>query len=376
MGAMSLEFQVLGPLEATHDGVPLVLGGTKQEQVLAALLLDANRVVSVDRLIEWVWGDDAGDTSAGTLQVYISKIRRLLTPAAEQLGRPVLVTQRPGYLMRLEPGQLDLLRFEALRTAGERAMATGDHAMAASALREAIGLWRGTPLAGLPLDPGAETAVTRIEVALVTTREQLAEAEMGLGRHREVVNELRAWVSEHSLNERLRALLMLALYRCGWQAEALAAYREGREQLVEELGIDPSRELRELEQRILEQDPSLDMAVAAIPFDPMAIESTVYRSSIIAIPAHVTVEGQVIGLDRLVSTIGRRPDRDIALSNPGVSRAHAEIRRSGDAYVLVDTASANGTTVNGDRIRERELTDGDVIRVGDTELVFRLGSGA
>lgn len=372
---MSLEFGVLGPLSASHDGASLVLGGTKQELVLGALLLDANRVVSADRLIEAVWSDKAGETSAGTLQVYISKIRRLLAPASEQLGRPILVSQRPGYVMQLEPDQLDLLRFDALRATGERAMATRDHAAAGAALRAAVDLWRGRPLAGLPLDTEAETAVTRIEVAQVTAREQLAEAEMALGRHREVIDELRGWVSEHPLNERLRALLMLALYRCGWQAEALAAFRQGRELLVEELGIDPSRELRELEQRILEQDASLDLAVAAIPFDPMAIESTVYRTSIIAIPAHVSVDGRVVRLDRLVSTIGRLPDRDVALTHNSVSRAHAEIRRSGDSYVLVDAASANGTTVNGDRVRERELHDGDVIGIGDTELVFRYGTG-
>jgi hypothetical protein len=205
----------------------------------------------------------------------------------------------------------------------------------------------------------------------MTVMEETAEAELAVGRHRELLGELQTWVAENPLDERLRGHLMLALYRCGRQADALAAYRQGRELLVEELGIDPSHELRELEGRILNQDRGLDY-VAARP-DPVAmVPSTQIRSSVLGPEAVLEFNGRHALLDGRVVTIGRLPDRDIVLDDVGVSRLHAEVRRTGNSFRLVDLGSANGTVVNGNRVAEHVLVDGDIIRLGDVELMFRI----
>jgi DNA-binding SARP family transcriptional activator len=369
---VTLEFRILGPLDVVADGVSLKLGGAKQQVVLAALLHEPNRVVSVDRLIEWVWSDELAERNA-TLQVYVSNLRRLLAPLGAADERTFVVTRRPGYLFQVEPTELDSLHFETLRGDAATALQGGSLEEAAEKLRRALALWRGEPLAGLPLNGVARGELSRLDVARTTVREQLAQIELDLGRHQQVVDELRGWVSEHPLDERLRALLMLALYRCGRQAEALAAYSEGRELLVEQLGIDPSKDLRDLEQRILDQDPALDLARRPVAARPVAVGSTVLRSSVIAAPAHLRTDQETFPLQRGVTTIGRLPDRDVVLTDPGASRTHGEIRSTPDGFVLVDSASANGTHVGGVRVREHRLQDGDVIRIGDTELVFVLG---
>lgn len=368
---MTWSFRVLGPLEASIDGVGVELGGAKQQMVLALLLLDANRVVSVERLVDWVWGEDATERSAGTLQVYVSNLRRLFAPVVERSGRQLISTRRPGYVVELRTDELDLLHFEALRRDGEAAAAAGRPADALVQLRAALDLWRGDPLAGLPVDAAGGSATAGLELSRVSVMDLAAESELALGRHREVLPELQQWVADHPLDERLRGRLMLALYRCGRQADALATFREGRELLVEELGIDPSRELRDLEGRILAQDPSLDLA-ASRGQTPALGASTAMRSSAVAPGAHLEVQGRAVPLERTVTTIGRLPDRDLVLDDAGVSRVHAEVRRTGGAHVLVDAGSANGTLVNGRRVSRHELADGDVVRLGGTVLVFRL----
>ena len=370
---MTVQFRILGPLELVVDGDSVKLGGAKQQLVLAALLLEPNRVVSVDRLIEWVWSDDAPER-ASTLQVYVSNLRRVLTPMSAALGRQLIVTQRPGYSIEVEPNELDSLEFELLRRSGETSLRAGAPGDASQFLRSALALWRGEPLAGLPIEAVAQGEVSRLEVARATTTEQLGEAELLLGRHQEIVNELRGWVSEWPLNERLRGLLMTALYRCGWQAEALAAFREGRDLLVEQLGIDPSKELCELENRILGQDPTLDHTSPLPSARAGQMGATVIRSSVLGASAQVRVGGSTIPLDRAVTTIGRLPDRDVVLLDAGASRVHAEIRLTPDGYLLVDSGSANGTVVRGERVHEHLLAGGDVIRIGETEIEFHDGS--
>lgn len=366
-----LRLSLLGPLQASYGAEILPLGGAKQQMVLALLLLEANRVVAAERLIAWVWGEGAGDRAQGTLQVYISNLRRILAPATNGLSRQLIATIPPGYLLRIEEDELDILRLEALRRLGERARHDGQPEGAAAAFREALGLWRGEPLAGLPLGPAADGIAGRLEMLRTTQLEQTAEAELAVGRHRECLDELRSWVQAHPLNERLRGLLMIALYRCGRQVEALAAYRQGRERLVEELGIDPSRELQELEVRILEQDPALDLDAGRRRRSAAAISPTLIRPSVTTYSAVLEGDGRTFRLDRRVSTIGRLPDRDVVLQDGGVSRAHAEIRRSREGYSIVDEGSANGTSVNGTRITEHDLADGDLIKVGGTLLIFR-----
>jgi DNA-binding SARP family transcriptional activator/tetratricopeptide (TPR) repeat protein len=244
----NVEFRILGPVEALLEGRPLPLGSRKQRMLLAALLLRPNEVVSVDQLIDALWGEAAPKRAAKSLQVYVWQLRKML-------GHEVLQTRPPGYALVLTPNALDLHRFESL-LAEARAE---EPIKAATILREALGFFRGRPLAEFAYERFAEVEVARIEELRLEALEERIEADLALGRHAALVGELEALVADQLLRERPRAQLMVALYRCGRQAEALAAYREGRRVLVDELGIDPGRSLQELEQAVLRQDPALEL---------------------------------------------------------------------------------------------------------------------
>jgi len=261
-----VEFRVLGPLEVLDRDQPVALGGAKQRALLAVLLLNANEVVSSDRLIDELWGAEPPRTAAKSLQTMISQLRKLLEPerASGEAGR-VLVTRPPGYSLQIGPEQLDLERFRALAADGRAALAAGDPAQGAEALREALALWRGEPLADFAYEPFAQAEIDRLEELRLAAIEDRIEADLELARHTDVVAELERLVERHPLRERIRGQQMLALYRSGRQAEALEAYRDARHALTEELGIEPSRELRELERAILEQDLALDIGVSPAP---------------------------------------------------------------------------------------------------------------
>jgi len=246
------EFRLLGPLEAVGDDGPLPLGGQKQRAVLALLLLDAGRVVSTDRLVDALWGEEPPRTSATSLQNFISQLRKLLGP-------DLLVTRSPGYLLRVDPDALDLDRFTRLVERARRA-APDERARL---LRAALELWRGEPLAEFRFEPWAQSEVARLAELRLATLEERIEAELEAGRHAELVGELEALVGEHPLRERLRGQQMLALYRSGRQAEALDAYQAARRALVDGLGIDPSPALQRLHASILRQEASLESAAAA-----------------------------------------------------------------------------------------------------------------
>jgi DNA-binding SARP family transcriptional activator/class 3 adenylate cyclase len=254
-----VQFRILGPLEVLHDhGRPLVLGGAKQRALLAVLLLHAGQVVSADRLIDELWGEDPPQTARSVLQVYVANLRRILEPARpRRAAGGVLRTQAPGYLIDLGPDELDLVRFERLAAEGRTVLAAGDPAQAARLLGDAVGLWRGPVLADVTLAASGQGELVRLEERRLAALEDRIEAELALGRHGELVGELQALVAAQPLRERLHGQLMLALYRSGRQAEALAAYRQTRETLAEELGIDPSPALQELERAMLAQDPDL-----------------------------------------------------------------------------------------------------------------------
>jgi DNA-binding SARP family transcriptional activator len=236
-----MEFRILGPLEVLTDGRPLDVGGHKPTAVLALLLLAANRPVSLDAMIDALWEDDPPETAHKSLQVYVSHLRKLL-------GRERVETRAPGYLLRVEPDELDLDRFRRLRAEGQ--------------LDEALALWRGPPLAQFARERFAQPEIGRLEELRLACLEERGERELARGAHAELASELEGLVKEHPLREALRAQLMLCLYRAGRQADALAAYSAARSALVDELGIEPGRRLRELHQAILEQDPGLDPAVA------------------------------------------------------------------------------------------------------------------
>jgi SARP family transcriptional regulator, regulator of embCAB operon len=266
--ATPLEFRVLGPLEVWREGRPIKLGGGRQRGLLAALLLRANEVVPSERLIEELYGGDPAGTAANALQAMVSRLRRLLEPGAGTGGDTVVVTRAPGYLLRVEPQQVDLARFERLAAEGRAALATGDPARASELLREGLALWRGPPLVDLPLLECFETEVRRLEELRLAALMDRIDGDLASGRGGELVPELEALVAANPLQERLRGRLMLALYRAGRQADALAVYRETSELLREELGLEPSKALQQLERAILTQDAELDAPVTAVERAP------------------------------------------------------------------------------------------------------------
>ena len=244
-----MEFRILGPLEVVDGDVAVALGGVRQRTLLAILLLNANEVVSADRLIDGLWGERSPASGRSALQVRVSQLRKALGEGGAQL-----LTRASGYVLSLDSGQLDLQRFE--RLVGEAAAA--EPRAAAEKLCEALALWRGPPLADLAYESFAQAAIGRLKELRVAAIEKRIDADLALGRDGELVAELEELVAEHPLREHPRAQLMLALYRCGRQADALEVYRRTSSELSAELGLEPGRELKELESAILNQDPSLE----------------------------------------------------------------------------------------------------------------------
>jgi class 3 adenylate cyclase/tetratricopeptide (TPR) repeat protein len=247
-----MEYRVLGSFEVLDaSGQPVPLGGTRQRTVLGSLLLRAGETVSLERLVDELW-ERPPETAAKTVQVYVSRLRRLLAPGA-------IESRSGGYALRLNGDLLDLTQFERLANEGRRALSSAEWERAASLLVEALALWRGPALDGLSAEP-IRRAADRLEETRLQALEDRIEADLGRGREREVVAELRALVAEHPFRERLRAQLMRGLYASGRQAEALEVYRETRTLLDEELGLEPGVELRELERRMLSHDQELEHA--------------------------------------------------------------------------------------------------------------------
>jgi YVTN family beta-propeller protein len=257
VGGDGIQIRILGPLEVLVDDAPLRIGGPRQRALLALLLLSANRVVSRDRLIEELFDDGQAGSADHALRVQLSRLRKALGATGEQR----LLASPPGYLLRVETDELDLHVFEQLFAEGRRALEEGDAEQAAAKLQAAEKLWRGRPLADLEFEPFARVEVERLEELRLAAVEAKIEAELALGHDAALVPELEALVGEHPLRERLRSQLMLALYRCGRQADALETYRVGRSMLSQELALEPSLRLRELEQAILRQEPALELAV-------------------------------------------------------------------------------------------------------------------
>src|SRR5215213_6215223 len=248
-----MELRVLGPLEATDGHRPLPLGAPRQRALLARLVVDLNRTVSVHRLVEDLWGEDAPASAVKMVQISVSQLRKVLPPG-------MLQTRPPGYALMADPESVDAVRFGRLRERGRAALDAGDPSTAATVLREALALWRGAPLAEFD-EPFARVEATHLEELRLTCLEQRLEADLRLGRHADVVAELEALAAAHPLRERVHGQLMLALYRDGRQAEALAAYQRFRRRLDIELGIEPTASLKELQLGILTQGPELDGAV-------------------------------------------------------------------------------------------------------------------
>jgi WD40 repeat protein/DNA-binding SARP family transcriptional activator len=246
-----VDFRLLGPLEVRAGDGPVPIGGPKQRTLLALLLLQPNRVVTVDRLTDAMWGSEPPATARNTLQTYVRHLRKAL--GAERIEH-----RSAGYVLVTDPNDVDLVRFESLVDEAHR-LTCADPARAVVAFREAIGLWRGPALDDLAEQPSLRPEIARLEESRLAVVEEMVSTDLTLGRDRELVPELETLVHHHPFRERLWGQLMIALYRSGRQGDALAAYQRARRVLVEELGIDPSPDLQRIEQQILEQDAELEV---------------------------------------------------------------------------------------------------------------------
>jgi DNA-binding SARP family transcriptional activator len=294
-----MRFRILGPLEVRDESGEVSLGGHKPRALLALLLLHPNEVVSADRLIDELWGEASPERAAAALRVNVSRLRKALP-------QDVLATRSPGYVIQVEPDDLDLHRFERLVDEGRSLLDRGLAADASERLRDALSLWRGPALADFAYESFTQTAIARLEEIRLAAVELRIDVDLALGRHDELVAELEGLVAEQPLRERLRGYLMTALYRSGRQAEALDAYKDARRALVDELGIEPSTALQELERAILRQEPALNLPATALASVGEAAE----RSILVAF----THETRVDALLAVAEPLVRQPPRIMILA--------------------------------------------------------------
>jgi DNA-binding SARP family transcriptional activator/pimeloyl-ACP methyl ester carboxylesterase len=280
-----MEFRLLGPLEVSNDSAPLVVAGGKQRALLARLLLEANRTVAIDRLVDDLWGEDVPESAHKMVQIYVSQLRKVLPGG-------MLRTRPPGYAIEVDPAGIDVVRFEQLRREGEAAHAAGNAPLAAERLADALALWRGDAL-GEFQEPFARAEAARLEELYLACLEARIAADLDRGRAAELVAELEVLIARHPLREGLRAQQMLALYRSGRQSDALAAYHAFRAQLAAELGLEPSARLRELERRILRQDHDLDPSAPAQSTNADTPDVRFVRSGEVSIAYQVVGDGPV-----------------------------------------------------------------------------------
>jgi DNA-binding SARP family transcriptional activator len=273
-----LRYKILGPLELQENGRAIPIRTGKLAALLVILILKRNEVVSTDRLIDMLWADEPPATAAKTLQLYVSQLRK-------RLPEETLLTQAPGYALRVADDELDLIRFERLLAEGRRALASENAAAAERMLREGLGLWRGEPLTDVAYEAFAQREIERLEELRLEALEERIEAQLARGKQGDVVAELEGLVRAHPLRERLRGQLMLALYRCGRQAEALAVYRQGADLLREQLGLEPGVELRQLEHAVLRHDEQIAAPRRARAHEKAALTGFVLRrrSAVLAI---------------------------------------------------------------------------------------------
>ena len=364
-------FFILGPLEVRFEGEVVAVGGRRQRALLALLLLRANDVVSVDALVEGLWGESQPKTAAHALQVFVSDLRKALRAVGED-GR--IVTQAPGYRIDVRPGELDLERFEQLARDGRAALAGGETAAAAETLREGLALWRGEPLADFAYEPFAQATVARLEELRLSVLEDRVSADLALGRHAELIGELEELVARHPYREGLAAHLILALYRAGRQSEALAAYQTTRKLLLDELGIDPMPELQELERAILVQDESLD--VAARPEQPSASSeaSSLPRppTPLIGRERELAELEQLLSAERLVTVTGPGGIGKTRLALAAAGRL--EGRFAGGARFVQLAAVTDPALVPSTLALALQVEDGDDLAdaIGKKELLLCL----
>jgi DNA-binding SARP family transcriptional activator/ABC-type branched-subunit amino acid transport system substrate-binding protein len=376
-----VEYGILGPLEVSESGRRVVIGGGKQRALLAILLLHRNEVVSIDRLIEWLWRGEPPATAAKIVQLYVSQLRKAL-------GSEELVTQPPGYVLRVQPGQLDADRFEHLLTEARRALADGAAQEASEQLRDADGLWRGHPLSDFSYEDFAQQEIGRLEELRLAALEERVEADLALGRHADLVAELEALVARHPLRERLRAQLMLALYRCGRQAEALDAYQEARRMLDQELGLEPGQALQDVQRGILRHDPALEPPPRVEPLVRARIAAVIppllrRRSAALLVAGGILLGGSaaatIVGLtggsskrspvQNAVGAIDERTGRVLSYTEVGTSPSNVAVGE-GSVWVL----NADDQTISQIDAETRRIVKS--FSVGETPTDIAVGEGA
>ncbi|MDA0169449.1 ABC transporter substrate-binding protein [Solirubrobacter taibaiensis] len=377
-----MDIRLLGPIETSLDSGPAALGPRQQRAVLAMLALQLNRTVSTDRLIEGLWGDRAPPSAPKLVQLYVSQLRKLLGAEAE------IVTRGRGYELRLAADRVDAARFE--RLVAEAAAANGPGARLA---REALALWRGPALADVADEPFAGAEIRRLDELRLRATELAIQGELAAGRHRELIGELEALVAAHPLVERLHGQRMLALYRSGRQAEALAAYRDARRVLVDEIGVEPDRELRRLHDAILRQDAAaLDLPAAEAPpaamSSPLAadrhappVAARTRRRVLVAVATLMLATGLAVFAVSRWSASERRAvikENAVGVIDPKTARitAHYAVGRAPSALAIgggsVWVANAGDGTVS----RIEPGRDQIVIPIGErpADLAFAAGS--
>ena len=375
MANSALQFGVLGPLQMIADGSDVPLGAAKQRAVLALLLINRNRAVAIDSLLDAAWRQDPPPEARASLHTYVSNLRRLLTKAGVDPAA-VLVSARPGYRLNVADAECDIGRFSSELAAGMRAAASGRFEQASGHLSTALAEWRGPVLDDLRDFEFVAAFVAALGEDKLVAQTLRAEAEIACGRSRSIISELEALATEQPYREPLWAQLITAYYLTERQYDALEAYRRLKTTLAEDLGIDPGPTLGALHERILRQEPlEVNQVARATAKRAVATLERRTKASRQSALAHLRDgAGRRYPLRGAATRIGRLPDNDIVLDDAAVSRYHAMIVDTGTSFVITDLRSANGVHLAGNRIRgSAALADGDRIRISDHEFTFEIG---
>ncbi|HEY5878702.1 MAG TPA: BTAD domain-containing putative transcriptional regulator [Nakamurella sp.] len=363
----TLEVRMLGPLELRVDGTALPLPGGKPRALLAAMLISRNRVVPADSLADAIWDGDVPASFLATMQVHVSALRRALRPLSDA-GLLTVITQSPGYRVVVDEALVDLGRFGRWARAGNELLAAQRYAEAADRLRAALAEWTGPALADLRGFRFADDFAAAVEEERLVALQARIEADLASGMASAVIGELVTLTGQYPLREPFWIQLITALYRSDRQADALDAARRIRELLDDELGIDPSPALRELERKVLRQE----VPASAAPTPAPSMQRTVAETAVVLSRARVRLpSGESLPVPGRGLRLGRMDDNDLVVAGEKVSRYHAVIAETANGFTVTDLRSTNGTHVNDERVLDSHLLrDGDRIRIGGTELVF------
>jgi len=374
MADKRLEFGLLGPLEMSVDGALVPLGTPKQRAVLAMLLMNRNSPVGVERLITGVWEGWPPSGARASIHSYVSNLRKLLTGVGID-PRGVLAAAPPGYRLSIPESACDLGRFIGEKNAGVHAAASGRFEQASRHLAAALAEWRGPVLEDLRDFEFVDTFATSLVEDKIVAHTAKAEAEIACGRASAVIAELEALTNEHPYREPLWAQLITAYYLTDRQSDALGAYRRVKAMLAEDLGIDPGQTLRDLNEKVLRQEP-LDAKKSAKTTAVGTVTVLDQRTSVSGrkvVAFLVAPSGHRYPLQSAATRVGRLHDNDIVLESANVSRHHAVIVDTGTNYIINDLRSSNGVHVQYQRIRTAAtLNDGDHIRICDHEFTFQI----